>query len=70
MGTSVIPSMLSTNAYPTFTFRVHKFCSNSDRSVSNYSVHWACVCCWVMVLGRTSPSIPQGLGFYLYHAAT
>lgn len=40
------PSMLSTNAYPTFTFRVCMLCSNSDRSVSSYSVHWACVCCW------------------------
>lgn len=22
-------------------------CSNSDRSVSSYSVRWTCVCCWV-----------------------
>lgn len=40
------PSMLSTNAYPTFTFRLCVLCSNSDRSVSSYSVHWACICCW------------------------
>lgn len=40
------PSMLSTNAYPTFTFRVCILCSNSDRSVSSYSAPWACICCW------------------------
>lgn len=41
------PSMLSTNACPMFTFRECVSCSNSDRSVSSYSVRWTCVCCWV-----------------------
>lgn len=65
------PLMLSTNAYPTFTFRVCMLCTNSDRSVSSYSVHWACVL-GMVVLGKTwylHAIIPQCLGFYLYHAA-
>ena len=51
--------MLSTNACPTFTFRVFMLCSNSDRSVSSYSVHWACVWCWGVGTGQNVVPAPQ-----------
>lgn len=53
------PSMLSTNAYPTFTFRVCMLYGNSDRSISSYSVHCACVCCWVDDTGQNMVPPPQ-----------
>lgn len=60
------PSMLSTNAYPTFTFRVCMLWGASDRSANVLAFFG------MMVLGRKwylHLSIPQDLGFYLYHAA-
>lgn len=53
------PSMLSTNAYPTFTFRVCMLCANSDRSISSYSVHCACICFWDDGTGQNMVPPPQ-----------
>lgn len=53
------PSVLSTNAYPTFTFRVCMLCANSDRSISSYSVHCACICCWDDGTGQNMVPLPQ-----------
>lgn len=53
------PSMLSTNAYPTFTFRVYMLCANSDRSMSSYSAHCACICCWDDGTGQNMVPPPQ-----------
>lgn len=53
------PSMLSTNAYPTFTFRVCMLCSNSDRSIGSYSVHWACIHCSDDSTGQNMVPPPQ-----------
>lgn len=53
------PWMLSTNAYPAFTFRVCMLYGNSDRSISSYSVHCACICCWDDGTGQNMVPPPQ-----------